>query len=226
MSDRRPSLGVCRTPHAARRTPHAAHGTTPIVHLLPHAGDHRPLPAPVASHPSPPNTHRPPPISRFEGLSPRRAEQHGSSLSCDGTCLAPSTTARSHVESSQLDSGHAGLHRATPIRGGLYHATSTFLCSPTLTRLNIATPRVASRHFETASCWLARAMPTPTTSHHPPPSLYHLSSATRRNSLRHGVIPIHIQSHAHELPALPSSPFRLRQEGRRYKRKDGQKYEK
>lgn len=189
-----------RTPHAARLTPRliAARRTAarpPNIHLPSSPTACRPSAAvrrlpPVARHPLP--------ATRLEGSSPRRAEQHGSSLSCDGTCSTPSTIAR-YVEPTRLDSGHAAVGCIAPRRVGSHRATPP------------ERPRRAV---------LARAMPAPTTSHHLPhlslslslhSSHCHLSSATRRNFLRHGVILVYIQSHAHDLLPLPlpSPPFRL-----------------
>lgn len=113
-----------RTPHAARLTPRliAARRTAarpPNIHLPSSPTACRPSAAvrrlpPVARHPLP--------ATRLEGSSPRRAEQHGSSLSCDGTCSTPSTIAR-YVEPTRLDSGHAAVGCIAPRRVGSHRAT-------------------------------------------------------------------------------------------------------
>lgn len=144
-----PVVSALYLPHAACRTPHTAphsrtpHGRTPAQHLPSSPTACRPSAAvrrlpPVARHPLP--------ATRLEGSSPRRAEQHGSSLSCDGTCSTPSTIAR-YVEPTRLDSGHAAVGCIAPRRVGSHRATP------------LERPRRAV---------LARAMPAPTTSHHLP----------------------------------------------------------
>lgn len=137
------------------------------------------------SRPSPRCRH---PAARLEGSSPRRAEQHGSSLPCDGTCFAPSTTVLRGAESTRATPGRAAPCRATP-----YYAVSR----------HVAPRRATSSHAA-----LARAVPASTTNRHPPLPLRSRPSASRSNSLRRGVILVHIQSHAHYPLPLLSPPFR------------------
>ena len=88
--------------HAARRTPPHAANIHPPAACRPSSSAVRRLP-PVARHPLP--------TTRLEGSSPRRGEQHGSSLSCDGTCSTPSTIAALPLAAATTP---RALYRATP----------------------------------------------------------------------------------------------------------------
>ena len=95
------------TLHPAYRTPrhHAARHTPP-------AYTSRRMPSIVRR--APPAARHPLPTTRLEGSSPRRAEQHGSSLSCDGTCSTPSTIAALPLLHASIRATPRAPYRATP----------------------------------------------------------------------------------------------------------------
>lgn len=216
-SGRRPSSPryTCRTPHAARLTPRliAARRTAarppnisplPLLHAV-----HRP---PCAACRQSLVTLCPPPASRAHHLD----EPNSTDRACPVTALAPLP------RPSRATLNRLGSIRATPRWVASRHAASDRIV-----------PRRLRDHA--APCWLVpcqhrqRAITSPTSlslSLHS--SHCHLSSATRRNFLRHGVILVYIQSHAHDLLPLPlpSPPFRLHgdNQARKNEWKTEQKY--
>lgn len=190
----------------ARRTPHASHRASQPHAARPHARPTyiSPLPLLHAVHRPPCAACRqslvtlcPPPASRAHHLD----EPNSTDRACPVTALAPLP------RPSRATLNRLGSIRATPRWVASRHAASDRIV-----------PRRLRDHA--APCWLVpcqhrqRAITSPTSlslslSLHS--SHCHLSSATRRNFLRHGVILVYIQSHAHDLLPLPlpSPPFRL-----------------
>lgn len=130
----------------------------------------------------------PPPASRAHHLD----EPNSTDRACPVTALAPLPRPLPRYRCCTPRFGPRRTPCIAPRRTAPRHATASE---------DHAAYRAGSCHASTDN------EPSPTLI---PLHYHHLSSATRRNFLRHGVILVYIQSHAHDLLPLPlpSPPFR------------------